>query len=77
MLVLACNLSNFDATFAPIVLWPGTSNYSVVGGNNKTNVVDFGIDNTLTGVNNMGPVEPPDTLGQDISADLKRKGHSH
>ncbi len=54
------NVENVNATSplfpisAPILLGPGTSNCTVVGGNAKTNVLDFGINNILVGVNNMG-----------------------
>jgi hypothetical protein len=72
--IVGNNLNNFDASFAPIVLWPGTSNYSVVGGTNMINVADFGTDNVITGVNNMGPITPPDNLGQNVSAAQKRRG---
>jgi hypothetical protein len=40
-------------TFAPIWLSVTTSNCTVVGGPNATNVVDRGTNNTLVGVNNM------------------------
>lgn len=36
------------------LLGPGTSHCTVVGGSNKTNVLDLGTDNVLVGVNNMG-----------------------
>ena len=38
---------------APIWLGQNTRNCVVVGGSNKTNVVDLGTDNILTGVNTM------------------------
>ena len=47
---------------APIWLRWQSSNNTVVGGSNKTNVVDDGVDNVLIGVNNMGN----SNLGQDI-----------
>jgi hypothetical protein len=37
-----------------IYLGPGTTGCTVIGGNNKTNVLDLGTGNTLIGVNNMG-----------------------
>jgi hypothetical protein len=37
-----------------IFLGDSTNGCTVVGGNNKTNVVDLGTDNVLVGVNNMG-----------------------
>jgi len=37
-----------------IYLGPGITGCTVVGGANKTNVLDLGIDNVLVGVNNMG-----------------------
>jgi hypothetical protein len=37
-----------------IFLGPGTYGCTVVGGNNKANVLDLGTDNILVGVNNMG-----------------------
>jgi hypothetical protein len=75
--IVGNNFNNFATTSAPLILWPGTSNFSVVGGNIKHNVLDFGTDNSLAGVNNKGSVMPPDTLGRGISADMKRKGRFH
>jgi hypothetical protein len=37
-----------------IFLGASTKGFTVVGGSNKTNVVDLGTDNVLVGVNNMG-----------------------
>jgi hypothetical protein len=37
-----------------IYLGEGTYGCTVVGGSNKTNVLDLGTDNVLVGVNNMG-----------------------
>jgi hypothetical protein len=37
-----------------IFLGPNVAGCTVVGGSNKANVLDLGISNTLTGVNNMG-----------------------
>jgi hypothetical protein len=37
-----------------IYLGPGTMGCTVIGGSNKTNVLDLGTDNILVGVNNMG-----------------------
>ena len=37
-----------------ILLGEGIHSCTVVGGSNKTNVLDFGTDNVLVGVNNMG-----------------------
>jgi len=37
-----------------IYLGPGTHDCTVVGGPNKTTVVDEGTNNVLVGVNNMG-----------------------
>lgn len=44
-----------------IYLGPGTERCIVVGGSNKTNVLDLGIDNVLTGVDNIGSGIKPDT----------------
>ena len=60
---------------APIWLGFGTSNCTVVG--NGKNVANDGTDNTVTGMNNIGPVVPPDTLGQAISAAQKRRSGLH
>jgi len=51
-LLLGNNVQN--VTDIGIFLGPGTYGCTVVGGNNKTNVIDLGTDNILTGVNNMG-----------------------
>jgi hypothetical protein len=48
-------------SIAPIWLGPWTQGNTVVGGDNSTGVLDEGVDNTITGVNNMGT-----NLGQDI-----------
>jgi hypothetical protein len=63
--------SGFLPGIAPIWLGWSTSDSNVVG--NGRNVVVDGINNRVTGMNNMGPVVPPDTLGQDVSAAQKRK----
>jgi hypothetical protein len=44
-------------------IWLGTETRgnTIIGGSNKTNVLDEGVDNIITGVNNMGT-----NLGQDI-----------
>lgn len=44
------NVQNVTALAAPIWLGEGTSNYTVIGGSNKTNVWDEGTNNILTGV---------------------------
>jgi hypothetical protein len=46
---------------APIWLGTWTQGNTVIGGDNGTNVLDEGVDNTITGVNNMGT-----NIGQDI-----------
>lgn len=51
-LLLGNNVQN--AGDLGIYLGPGTTGCTVVGGANKTNVLDLGIDNVLVGVNNMG-----------------------
>jgi hypothetical protein len=63
------NLERVDAYFTPILLGPGTNNFLVIGGSNKTNVLDNGTNNILTGVNNMQG-EP---LGPEIQDALMRK----
>lgn len=45
-----------------IYLSPGVHHCTVVGGSNKTNVLDLGTDNILVGVNNMGTGVGP-TIG--------------
>jgi len=62
------NLNNFDAMLAPIYLGSGTSNCTVIGGNNKVNVFDEGTENILTGVNNQGM-----NIGLSLSDALERK----
>jgi hypothetical protein len=54
---------------APIWLCPSTSNFLVVGGSNKTNVLNEGTENILTGVNNMHG-NPP---GPEIRDAMMRK----
>jgi len=51
-LLLGNNVQNVSEI--GIFLGPGTYGCTVVGGSNKTNVLDLGTDNILTGVNNMG-----------------------
>jgi len=51
-LLLGNNVQNVTDT--GIYLGPGTKGCTVVGGSNKTNVLDLGTDNILVGVNNMG-----------------------
>lgn len=53
----------------PIYLGPGTSNTTVIGGSNKTNVVDLGLNNHLTGVN----VGPGVNLGEVVSEAMQEK----
>jgi hypothetical protein len=67
--LLGNNLQNLDAYIAPIWLGPGTSNCTVVGGSNKTNVLDQGIDNILVGVNNM----QGNPLGPEIQDAMQQK----
>jgi hypothetical protein len=54
---------------APIWLGDLSSNCTVVGSGQKTNVLDEGMDNILTGVNNMQG-NPP---GPEIHEAMKRK----
>jgi hypothetical protein len=49
-----------NVTEIGILLGPEIRGCTVVGGNNKTNVLDLGNDNVLTGVNNMGSGVGPD-----------------
>ncbi len=51
-LILGNNVQNI--TDLGIFLGTGTTGCTVVGGSNKTNVLDLGSDNVLVGVNNMG-----------------------
>ena len=46
-------LPEYGLVGAPIYLNPDTRNCVVVGGSNQTNVMDFGTDNILTGVNTL------------------------
>ena len=53
-------MQGVNAQVAPIWLGPSTRNFLVVGGSNKTNVLDEGVGNILTGVslvkgNPLGP----------------------
>jgi hypothetical protein len=74
-MLLGNNVQHFTAeetpygTFAPIWLTETTSNCTVVGGQNATDVVDLGTNNTLVGVNNMQG-NPP---GPSIRDAMKRK----
>lgn len=67
-LLLGNNLSTFTAELAPIYLGQGTSNCTVVGGNNHENVFDEGTDNILVGVNNMDAGS-----GLDINLFMKKR----
>jgi len=53
----------------PIYLGPGTSDTTAVGGSNKANVVDLGLNNHLTGVN----VGPGMNLGEVVSEAMQEK----
>lgn len=70
------NVENVNATSplfpisANILLGPGTSNCTVVGGSSKTNVLDQGTNNILVGVNNMGQGQE---LGQALRDAMKQK----
>jgi hypothetical protein len=61
------NLQTANTEWPPIILGPSTSNFIVVGGSNKTGVLDLGTDNILVGVNNMGT-----GVGPTISNLMKR-----
>ena len=64
------NVETFDpGSWAQIYLGYGTFNCTVVGGSNKTNVIDTGTNNIIVGVNNMGYRE----LGQDIKEAIEKK----
>ncbi len=52
------NVQGVDAVVAPIWLGEYTSSCTVVGGSNKTNVLDEGTDNIITGVNTKGGNPP-------------------
>jgi len=68
-MLLANNVQNVYGCFAPIFLLELSAENTVVGGSNKTNVLDFGTDNTLTGVNIIQG-NPP---GPELQAALQRK----
>jgi hypothetical protein len=61
------NVENYESTPYPeqILLGEGTSNCTVVGGNNKANVFDMGTDNHVVGVPYQGQRELP--LGVSVS----------
>jgi len=65
------NVENYESTPYPeqILLGPGTSNCTVVGGHNAANVFDMGTDNYVTGVSNQGQRELP--LGMSVSEAMK------
>jgi hypothetical protein len=63
------NVELVDARVAPIWLSSTTSNFTVIGGSNKTNVRDDGTGNILTGVNNIQG-NPP---GPEIHEAMMRK----
>jgi len=65
------NVQKYDSTPYPeqILLGPGTSNCTIVGGSNKTNVFDMGTDNYVTGVSNQGQRDFP--LGMTVSEAMK------
>jgi hypothetical protein len=76
-MVKANDVQQLQPLWAPVGLlgvslgWgiPDTTYCTVVGGNNKTNVYDEGVNNTLAGVNNMQG-NPP---GPAIKAAMQRK----
>lgn len=73
------NVVNYESTPYPeqILLGPGTSNCTVVGGGNAANVFDMGTDNYVTGVSNQGQHDLP--LGMSVSEAVKLRnelGHS-
>lgn len=55
--ILGNNFNKLTTSFYPIWLGPDAEDCTVVGGNNKVNVLDEGSNNILTGVNNQG--NPP------------------
>ncbi len=59
----------WEGDSAPIILGWTTYSCTVVGGSSKTNVLDFGIDNYITGVNTIQG-NPP---GQDIQEAMHHK----
>ena len=63
------NMERFNAYVAPIILGSGTNNCTVIGGSNKTNVLDIGKNNILTGVNNM----QGNPLGPETKEAMERK----
>jgi parallel beta-helix repeat protein len=69
------NVQRLQPSWAPVGLlgvslgMPDTTYCTVLGGNNKTNVYDEGVNNTLVGVNNMQG-NPP---GPAIKAAMQRK----
>ena len=65
------NVQNYESTPYPeqILLGPGTSNCTVVGGSNINNVFDMGTDNYITGVSNQGQRDLP--LGESVSEAVK------
>lgn len=65
-LILGNNLQH--VTDIGVFLGPGTEGCTVVGGGARTNVLDLGTDNILTGVNNMGS-----GIGPDISLFMRMK----
>jgi parallel beta-helix repeat protein len=56
--VLGNNFQNLDAGISKIYLAASTHDNTVVGGHNSDNCMDFGTNNILTGVNNMGGNPP-------------------
>ena len=67
--IIGNNVQDLEASVASIWLGEATSNCTVIGGSNKTNVLDEGTDNIITGVNNMQG-NPP---GPEIQEAMKRK----
>lgn len=69
LLMKGNNVQNLNAAFAPIVLYDDADNCMVVGGMNKTNVLDWGTNNILSGVNNMDT----DPIGPEIHDAMMHK----
>jgi len=67
--IMGNNFNNLTTSWSPIWLGPDAENCTVVGGNNKVNVLDEGTNNIITGVNNQG--NPPGPVIREALATRK------
>ena len=65
------NVQKLEADVASIWLGEDTSDCTVVGGGNRTNVLDEGTDNIITGVNTRGGNPPGPAIREAMQLKLE------